>query len=50
MKSSKLLYTIPAYADTRMMFPCPSGGEIVRLNSKEVLEFSRDKVMAKRAL
>lgn len=46
----ELLYTIPAYADARMMFPCPAGGEIVRLNSKEVMEFNRDKVMAKRAL
>jgi hypothetical protein len=46
----ELLYTIQAYADARMMFPCPDGGETVRLNSKDVLEFNRDKVMAKRAL
>jgi hypothetical protein len=46
----ELLYTIPAYADASMTFPCPGGGEIVRLNSKEVPGFNRDKVMAKRTL
>lgn len=46
----ELLHTVQAYADARMMFPCPSGAETVRLNSKDMLESNRDKVMIKRAL
>jgi hypothetical protein len=44
------MYTIHAYADAHIVFPCLDGREIVHLNSKEVLELNRDKVMAKRVL
>lgn len=46
----ELLYTIQAYAAPSMMFPCPGGGEIVRVNSNEILEFNTNNVMAKRTL
>ena len=45
-----LLHTLQAYADPKMMFPCPEDAETVRLNSTDVLALKRDKVMAKRAL
>jgi hypothetical protein len=46
----ELLYTVQAYADPKMMFPCPEDAETVRLNSRDVLLLKRDKVMVKRAL
>ena len=46
----ELLHTAQAYADARMMFPCPNGAETVRLNSKDIPDSNRDKVMIKRAL
>lgn len=46
----ELLHTVQAYADARMMFPCPNGAETVRLNSRDMMELNGDKVMAKRAL
>ncbi len=46
----ELLYTAQAYADPKMMFPCPEDAETVRLNSRDVLALKRDKVMVKRAL
>jgi hypothetical protein len=44
------LLRINAYAEPSITFPCPSGGEIVRLNSHEVVGSNNDKVMAKRTL
>ena len=46
----ELLHTVQAYADARMMFPCPNGAETVRLNSKDIPESNREKAMMKRAL
>jgi hypothetical protein len=46
----ELLDTLQAYADAKMMFPCPNGAETVRLNSKDRPELKHDKVMVKRAL
>ena len=46
----ELLYTIQAYAAPSMIFPCPDGGEIVRVNSNQILEINADNVMAKRTL
>jgi hypothetical protein len=46
------VYNIHAHADAHIIvFPClDDGREIVHLNSKEVLEFNSNKVMAKRVL
>ncbi len=46
----ELLHTVQAYADVSKMFPCLEGAETVRLNSTDMLNLSRVKVMAKRAL
>ena len=46
----ELLYTVQAYADPKMMFPCPEDAETVRLNVSDVLALKPDKVMVKRAL
>ena len=47
----RLLSTpISAYADATLTFPCPSGGEIVRINAMEVQEFKGHEVLAKRTL
>lgn len=46
----ELLDTFPAYADATLTFPCPAGGETLRINSTDVEEFNRHKVLAKRTL
>lgn len=45
---SELLFTFPAYADVTLTFPCPNGGETLRINATEVEEFKRHKMLAKR--
>jgi hypothetical protein len=56
--SDDMQYTFQTYADVNHTFPCPNGGETVRLNakdiqdfmSKQVGEFNHYKVLAKRSL
>ena len=49
-ESGALLHTFQAHADARLTFPCPDGGETVRLNSTEVQQFNHHKILAKRTL
>lgn len=44
----ELLGSFQAYVDCRLTFPCPAGGEILRVNSMEVDKFNRYQVLAKR--
>ncbi len=44
----ELLGSFQVYVDCKLAFPCPGGGETLRVNSMEVDRFNRYQVMAKR--
>lgn len=44
----ELLFTFPAHADATLTFPCPGGGETLRINATKVEELKRHKMLAKR--
>jgi hypothetical protein len=44
----ELLFTFTVYADVSLAFPCPDGGETLRISATEIEEFKRNKIMAKR--
>ncbi len=46
----ELLQIIHAYAEAKLAVPCPGGGETLHMNTPEVEQFNRYKVMAKRTL
>lgn len=45
--NNEMMTNIPAHVDGTLAFPCPDGGEVLRVNSQKVKELGSYRIMAK---